>query len=162
MIERLEKSIKNSLRGKFTHLDPLKAIEGLTAKTARFVPEKGEHSCWHYLYHIVFWQDLMLSALREESVDWPKNNETSWPTDELMKNDEDWTALVEKFENGLIEADRMTNSINSMDDLPAWPKVPPFAAYLVLVQHNSYHIGELVATRQALGLWPPPEYKETF
>jgi hypothetical protein len=162
MIERLEKSIKNGLRGKFTHLDPLKAIEGLTAETACLVPENGQHSCWHYLYHIAFWQDLMLGALRKESVDWPDDNKASWPTNELMKKDGAWIELVKKFEKGLIEADSMTKSIDSMDDLPAWPKVPPFAAYLVLVQHNAYHIGELVATRQALGLWPPPEYKETF
>jgi len=162
MIERLEKSIKNGLRGKFTHMDPLKALDGLTAGTARMVPLKGEHSCWHILHHVVFWQDLMLGALRKESVDWPKNNEASWPTDEQLKSDEDWVALVEKFEKGLVEADGMTNNIESMDDLPAWPKVPPFAALMVFVQHNAFHIGEIVATRQALGNWPPPEYKPTF
>jgi hypothetical protein len=162
MIERLEKSLKNGLRGRHTHLDPLKAVQGLTAETARIIPEKGEHSCWHQLYHVVFWQHLMLGALRKESVDWPKNNATSWPTDEQLKKDADWDALVEKFEIGLIEADSMTKSIDSMDDLPAWPKVPPFAAYLVLIQHNAFHIGELTATRQALGLWPPPDYKATF
>ncbi|TFG28915.1 DinB family protein [Candidatus Thorarchaeota archaeon] len=162
MKERLEKSIKNGLRGKFTHIDPLKAVEGLTAETARTIPEKGNFSCWHLLYHIVYWQDLMLGALKQESVDWPKNNEKSWPTDDLLKKDEDWRALVEKFEKGLAEADNLTSIIDSMDDLPAWPKVPPFAAYLVLIQHNSYHIGELIATRQALGFWPPPDYKATF
>ena len=162
MIERLEKSIKNGLRGKFTHMDPLKALGGLTADKARMVPSKGEHSCWHILHHIVFWQDLMLSALRKESVDWPKNNETSWPTDEQLKKDEDWAALVEKFEKGLDEADGMTKNIESMEDLPAWPKVPPFAAFLVFVQHNAFHVGEIVATRQALGNWPPPDYKPTF
>ncbi|TFH08065.1 MAG: DinB family protein [Candidatus Thorarchaeota archaeon] len=162
MKERLEKSIKNSLRGKFVHLDPLKALEGLSADTARRIPEKSKFSCWHFLYHIVFWQDLMLGALRKESVNWPENNESSWPTAELLKKDADWDALVEKFENGLAEADGMTESIDSMEDLPAWPKVPPFAAYLILIQHNSYHIGELIATRQALGFWPPPDYKATF
>ena len=162
MIERLEKSIKMGIRGKHTHIDPLKAVQGLTAEAARKIPDNGHHSCWHNLYHIVFWQDLMLGALRKESVDWPKNNELSWPKAEQMKNDENWDALVKKFEKGLAEADSLTSSIDSVDDLPAWPKVPPFAAYFVFVQHNSFHIGELVATRQALGLWPPPDYKPTF
>jgi len=162
MIEKLEKSIKRGLRGKHIHVDPLKAVEGLTAETARKVPGKGNYSCWHFLYHIVFWQDLMLSALRKESVDWPKNNEASRPDDEMLKNDEDWIGLVNKFEKGLTEADGLTESLDSMDDLPAWPKVPPFSAYLVFVQHNAYHLGEIIATRQALGLWPPPEYKPTF
>ncbi len=162
MIERLEKSIKNGFRGKFTHMDPLKALDGLTAGIARMVPPNGEHSCWHILHHVVFWQGLMLGALRKESVVWPKNNETSWPTDKQLKQDEDWIALVEKFEKGLDEADSMTKNIESMEDLPAWPKVPPFAAFLVFVQHNAFHVGEIVATRQALGNWPPPDYKPTF
>ena len=162
MIERLEKSIKSGLRGRHIHIDPLKAVQGLTAESARTIPEKGRYSCWHYLYHIVFWQDLMLGALRQESVDWPKTNEPSWPKDELLKNDEDWIVLIEKFEKGLAEADSLTTNLDSMDDLPAWPKVPPFAGYLVLVQHNAYHIGQIIATRQALGLWPPPDYKPTF
>jgi len=162
MIERLEKSIKSGLRGKHTHLDPLKAVAGLTPDDARRIPDNGHHSCWHYLYHIVFWQDLMLGALRKESVDWPKSNEPSWPSEEQLVNDDDWDSLVEKFEKGLVEADSLTGSIESLEDLPAWPKVPPFAGYLVLVQHNAFHIGELVATRQALGLWPPPDYKATF
>jgi hypothetical protein len=162
MIERLEQSIKNGLRGKYTHIDPLKAIQGLTAENARKIPENGFHSCWHYLYHIVFWQELMLRALRKESVDWPENNEPSWPTGEQLRNDANWNKLVEKFEKGLNEAGSLVRNIDSVDDLPAWPKVPPFAAYIVYIQHNSFHIGELVATRQALGFWPPPEYKATF
>ena len=162
MIERLEKSFKSGLRGKHTHFDPLKAVQDLTADTAREIPEKGKFSSWHILYHIVFWQDLMLGALRKESVDWPKNNEPSWPSEEMLKNDEDWDALVEKFEKGLEEADGLTNTISSMEDLPAWPKVPPYAGYLVLIQHNAYHIGQLIGTRQALGHWPPPDYKATF
>ena len=162
MIERLEKSIKMGLRGKHIHIDPVKAVQGLTAETARMIPEKGNYSCWHYLYHIVFWQDLMLGALRKESVNWPKSNEASWPNDDMLKDDDDWTTLVEKFEKGLVDAESLTSTLDSMDDLPAWPKVPPFAAYMVFAQHNAYHIGQIVATRQALGLWPPPEYKATF
>ena len=162
MFEALEKSIKGGLKGNHIHMTPLKALEGLTAETARTLPSKGEHSCWHILHHIVFWQDLMLSALRKESVNWPKNNEVSWPSDDQLKKDDDWVALVESFKKGLEESDGLTNTIESMDDLPAWPKVPPFAALMVLIQHNAFHFGEIVATRQALGIWPPPEYKPTF
>jgi len=162
MIERLEKSIKSGLRGKHIYLDPLKAVAGLTPEKARTIPENGHHSCWHQLHHIVFWQELMLGALRKESVDWPKNNELSWPTADQLAKDEDWDSLVEKFEKGLAEADSLTGTIESGDDLPAWPKVPSFAGYLIILQHNAFHTGEIVATRQALGFWPPPEYKATF
>ncbi|MDH4214313.1 MAG: DinB family protein [Candidatus Thorarchaeota archaeon] len=155
-------AFKRGLRGKHTHMDPLKALEGLTPENARMVPSKGTHSCWHILYHIVYWQELMLTAIKGEEVDWPKNNEESWPTNKLLERSKDWVKLVEKFENGLNEAENLTRTLESTEDLPAWPKVPPFAAFLVLAQHNSFHIGEIVATRQALGIWPPPDYKAMF
>jgi uncharacterized damage-inducible protein DinB len=162
MFEIMEPAVKRGLRGKYVHMDPLKALDGLTPETARKIPLKGTHSCWHVLYHIVYWQDMMLAAIRGEKIEWPKNNDESWPTDDMLQISKDWTKLVKKFESGLNEAETLTSTIKSIEDLPAWPKVPPFAAFLVFAQHNSFHIGEIVATRQALGIWPPPEYKPTF
>lgn len=161
-LDVVEQALKRGIRGKHTHIDPLKAIEGLTADTARKVPENGTHSCWHLLHHIVYWQELMLSALRGEKVNWPKNNDASWPTKTTIEETENWNELVKQFERGLAEAEEHVQKIESFENLPAWPKVPPFTAILVLSQHNSFHLGEIVATRQALGIWPPPEYKSTF
>ncbi|MBN2230084.1 MAG: DinB family protein [Candidatus Thorarchaeota archaeon] len=162
MFDILERSLKFGLRGKHIHMDPQKALEGLNAETASMLPFKGDHSCWHILYHMVFWQDLMLSAIRGDDVDWPKNNDSSWLSNDMLGDPEDWQDLVQKFVDGLNEAEELVKGIQSLDDLPAWPKVPPFAAFMSLNQHNAYHTGEIVATRQALGIWPPPEYKPTF
>jgi uncharacterized damage-inducible protein DinB len=161
-VDKLEQALKRGIRGKYTHIDPLKALEGLTADSAAIIPPKGWHSCWHLLYHIVYWQELMLAALRGEKVNWPKNNDLSWPSENTLKQSNEWAKLVQKFEEGLIEADKHVEKTESFEDLPSWPKVAPFAAIMVIAQHNSFHMGEIVATRQALGLWPPPEYKATF
>jgi uncharacterized damage-inducible protein DinB len=161
-LEALDHALKRGLHGTYIHMDPLKALKGLTPETASKIPKKGTHSCWHILHHIVYWQELMLAALKNESVSWPKNNDESWPSAEMLDITDNWTELVKKFENGLNEAEHLTSKIESTEDLPAWPKVSPVAAFLVFLQHNSFHIGEIVATRQALGIWPPPEYKPTF
>jgi len=161
MFDKLENSLKGGLRGKYLHMDPLKALEGLDANTANLVPPKGIHSCWQILYHIVYWQDLMLSASKGEKVKWPKNNDASWPENESL-DAEKWTEIVSQFKQGIKEADGLTKNIESLENLPAWPKVPLFVALMHLIQHNSFHVGEIVATRQSLGLWPPPDYKMTF
>ncbi|MHA1943215.1 MAG: DinB family protein [Candidatus Thorarchaeota archaeon] len=160
MLGTLTASLKNSLSGKHIHIAPMKALENLSPEMAAKVPENSEHSCWHILHHIVFWQDLMIEALRgNNEVKWPDKNQLSWPT-EISKDENEWTALVERFKTGLDEGYKMTENIDSQDDLPAWPKVPTFRALMVFGQHNAYHIGEIVATRQALGYWPPsPDYK---
>ena len=154
-------ALKNSLHGKYIHIDPLKALQNLTPDMAVKKPEKSGHSCWDILHHIVFWQDLMLEAIRgSEKVNWPENNEPSWPSN--IENDDDWDELLERFRVGLEESYKMTENIDSLDELPGWPKVPIFRALMVLGQHNAYHIGEIVATRQALGLWPPSKDHKTF
>ena len=162
MLETMTKALKFSLTGKHIHVDPLKAVENLTPKMAAKLPANGEHSCWHILHHIVFWQDLMLEALRRnKEVNWPKDNKQSWAAD-ISSDEKDWNDLVNRFKSGLDEALKMTDDIESQEELPAWPKVPAYQALMVFGQHNAYHIGEIVATRQALGFWPPSPDHKTF
>lgn len=104
----------------------------------------------------------MLDALKgKEDVSWPKNNEPSWPK-ELPKDSKKWDELLERFKIGMEEAYQLTENIESLEELPSWPKVPIFRALMVLGQHNAYHIGQIVATRQALGHWPPTTDYKTF
>ncbi|MFW9786054.1 MAG: DinB family protein [Candidatus Thorarchaeota archaeon] len=155
-------SLKNSIKGEYIHVHPIEALKNLTPEMAAEVPGNSEHSCWHILYHIVFWQDFMLEALRgKKNVDWPKNNELSW-LKELPKDGKNWEELVQHFKEGVDEAYEMTENVESMEDLPSWPKVPLFRALMVFGQHNAYHMGEIVATRQALGYWPPSEDHKVF
>lgn len=162
MLDTMTAALKFSLTGKHIHVDTVHALKNMTAEMAGEIPANSEHSCWQILGHIVYWQDLMLAALRKnEKVAWPKNNEQSWAT-KVSKNDKDWIDLVEKFKTGLDEALKMTDDIESQEPLPAWPKVPTYQALMVFGQHNAYHIGEIVATRQALGYWPPTEDHKSF
>jgi uncharacterized damage-inducible protein DinB len=162
MLETMTKALKFSLTGKHIHFNPAKAVENLTPEMAAEVPSNSEHSSWQILGHIVFWQDLMLEALRKkEKVAWPDNNEPSWTT-KITKNKKDWVDLVERFKNGIDEALKMSEDIESQETLPAWPKVPVYQALMVFGQHNAYHIGQIVATRQALGYWPPTDDHKTF
>ena len=162
MFEIMTDALKNSIYGKHIHIHPMDALKGLTHEMASKVPENSEHSCWHLLYHVVFWQDLMLDAIRgKKQVSWPKNNEPSWPK-ELPKDAKKWDELVHRFKSGIEEAYKMTEDIESLEDLPAWPKAPAFRALMVIGQHNAYHIGEIVALRQALGYWPPSLDYKTF
>jgi uncharacterized damage-inducible protein DinB len=162
MLDTMTAALRFSLTGEHIHVNPLKAIANLTPEMAAKLPKNSDHSCWHILYHMVFWQDLMLEALRrKKEVKWPENNELSWAV-EITKDEKDWNGLIERFKSGLDEALKMTEDIESQEALPAWPKVPTYQALMVFGQHNAYHVGEIVATRQALGLWPPTSDHKTF
>ena len=162
MLNTMTAALKHSLTGEHIHVNPLKAVANLTPEMAANLSENSEHSCWHILYHIVFWQDLMLEALRrKKEVKWPENNDQSWAAN-ISTNEKDWNDLVARFKSGLDEALKMTEDIESQEHLPAWPKVPSYQALMVFGQHNAYHLGQIVATRQALGFWPPSPDHKTF
>ena len=157
MKEVFPKILKEGLRGHNTHVNPKKALLGLDADSARKVPCEHVHSCWDQLYHIVFWQDIVLEAVRGKEVDWSETHGKDWPTPESILDTSKWDELVERFFNGLEEADEILDNTNLLQSMPAWSEAPVAKAMLVLAQHNSYHLGQIVVARQALRIWPPPE-----
>ena len=162
MTDFLIGALKNGLSGKGIHMNPEQAVDGLTAEQAKMKTRDDCHSCYQILHHIIFWQDLMLEALRGKDVNWPKTNEPSWGNNEELKTSEDWEMLVSRFKFGLEEARSFAENSESLEPLPAWPGVSIGRALMVFAQHNAYHIGELVATRKGLGFWPPPGKSQTL
>ncbi|MFW9800817.1 MAG: DinB family protein [Candidatus Thorarchaeota archaeon] len=154
MKEELAEALIDGLYGKNTHPHPLKALSNLTSELAHNRFSTDSHSSFDLLYHIVFWQDLVLEAMRGEEVAWPKKPDEDWPD---SKSKADWDALVSRFEEGLEEGKRILNEGDLERPLPSWRNVPMLRAAIVLAQHNSYHLGQILANRIAQGSWPPPE-----
>ncbi len=154
MKDQLIKVIINGLQGKNTHLSPEKAIKGLTPSTAKQRPTEDIHSCWDLIHHIVVWQEGILKAIVGEKVDWKdidKNH--NWPSPDYLKEDSNFTNLVQKFANGLKEAEKLVKTIDLHNPMPAWGNAPVIQAFMVLLQHNSYHLGQMVTVRKSLGIW---------
>ncbi|MGY5854907.1 MAG: DinB family protein, partial [Candidatus Thorarchaeota archaeon] len=104
----LIKMLSDGLYGKYTHLDPKKAINGLTAEIASKKPKGNSHSCWELLYHMVAWQDFALRSLDGEEVTWDEIVAKEWPSDETATFDE----LKSTFIEGL---DKLVAAIESKD-----------------------------------------------
>ena len=154
--------LEEGLRGKYAHVDPIQAIEGLSAEQARHKLEKETPSCWEILHHMEYWQELILTALREETVAWPEHATEGWSS---MVNDggaSDWNQLVEHFVRGLKEAEQLSQKGELTRSLPGWPKTSAGKALLVLALHNSYHLGQIVLLRKHLSNWPPPSGGNTW
>ena len=134
MKEQLVKIIINGLHGKNTHIQPKKAIDGLNPENARKKPDNSNHSCWELLHHIVIWQEAIFEAIEGKEIDW----------EEVSKN---------KFLQGLSKAEELVNSADLHKPMPAWSDAPVIQAFMVLLQHNSYHLGQIITTRKNLGLW---------
>ncbi|MHA1451166.1 MAG: DinB family protein [Candidatus Hodarchaeales archaeon] len=88
MKDHLIKAISGGLHGTWTHVDPIKAIKGLSPANARKKPEKTTHSCWELLHHIYIWQDALLRQIKGETLDWNEiEKKDNWPEAEVMTDD---------------------------------------------------------------------------
>ena len=158
MSKQFIKDLSSGINGFLTHLEPMKAVEGLSPNTARRKPSNKYHSCWDLLHHTVYWQDILLQNIDGKIIDWSKlSNEDNWPTDEKLSKDENFIELVKKFKKNLELAAKKLENIDLMKGIKIGPEQTPDVTYfrllLVFLQHTSYHVGQIVTTRKILGDW---------
>jgi len=135
-----------------------KAVAGIPAAVHGAQVSGFEHSPWQLLEHLRLAQgDLLDFAVNPQYVhalEWPGDY---WPRDPAPPDAAAWDRSIDAF-----KADRgrlMQLVRNTAVDLFA--TVPTgtgpqtcLRAILLVADHNAYHLGQLVAVRRALGIWP--------
>lgn len=155
MKEAIVKALIGGLYGKNTHVNPKKVIAGLTPTTAKIKSGNDNHSCWDLLHHIKIWQKAIIEAIKGKEVDWKEiSAKHDWPSAEYLSNDHNFINLVKTFEDSLLEVEELIKTTDLHKPMPAWGNAPVIQAFIVLLQHNSYHYGQIIALRKSLGIWP--------
>ena len=153
MQDMIRKHFKIGLYGTNAHQDLRKSITALTPEIARIRLNNDFHSCWELIHHMVICQDGIVKGLKGEKYDWKEADKNNWPSEESMLSDANFTLLVGKFINGLKIAEELIETVDLTKMYTLWDRLSGFDAFLVLIQHNSYHIGQLVTVRKTLGKW---------
>jgi hypothetical protein len=148
MKEWIRDTLISRLHGTYIHLEPVSAIVGLTESNARISCKCGR-SVHELLYHIVFWLDYSLALLNGEVME--HNNEIDWEI-----RDTKWNKLVARFSKGLSQLEFIAENWELDKEIKIGDKISTCvgAEILGIIQHTSYHLGQIVSTRRALGLWP--------
>jgi hypothetical protein len=118
-------------------------------------PKGAEHSAWELLEHlrIAQWDILDFSvnpAYKER--EWPKEY---WPETAAPPDDKAWDESVKNYRDDLESMCALVSDVKT--DLFA--KIPHGTGQtilreaLVLADHNSYHLGQIVLLRRLLGAW---------
>ena len=113
------------------------------------------HTGWQLLEHLRIAQWDILEFSRNEKHVSPKFPEGYWPKSAAPADEAAWEKSIAAFESGLREMIKLVKN----------PKTDLFAKIahgdgqtilqeaLVLADHNSYHLAQLVDLRRALGVW---------
>ncbi|MFQ5979710.1 MAG: DinB family protein [Candidatus Heimdallarchaeota archaeon] len=155
LLDHLMNAISSGFHGKWTHLNPQKALAGLTSTIAKKKPNKIDYSCWDLLHHIVFWQDVIIRQLKGDLLDWNElEKKENWPSPESMLDDSNFHQLLDRFSAGIKEAQNLLGGVDFSKTAGKWPELSAIKLYMVLLQHTSYHIGQIIVIRKYLGEWP--------
>jgi hypothetical protein len=125
-------------------------LSGLTLEQVRHRPAPQSHSIYEELWHANRWQNIVV--LRDEDLyaQWQKGN--VYPP-QPPASEEEWSALVAEFLDGIEKALRWTDSPEKLRQ-ETDPGVTMADVLHSLAVHSTYHLGKIVAIRQLIRAWP--------
>jgi len=154
--EALRSHLINALRKSEAHAGFDKAVKGIPEDKMGIRPKGSPHSAWELLEHIRMAQrDILEFSQSADYVPrkwpddyWPKSPAPSsaavWTRSvrSVLKDCEAFIALLEDPKRDLFKP------------LPWGDGQTLLRETLLIVDHNAYHVGEIVLVRQLLGIWP--------
>lgn len=143
------------LEGKNAHVDFDQAVQGLTYKQTGIKVERLPHTIWELIEHIRIAQADILEFCKNsdyEELDWPADY---WPESHQPESEEELQASIKAIREGLEEMrDMIRNPENDLQTpLDHGDGQTLFREAMLIVDHNAYHIGQIVQIRRLLGSW---------
>jgi hypothetical protein len=154
--QALREHVVALLKGGEAHVHFMDAIEGFPQTKRGAYVEGLPHTGWQLLEHARIAQWDILEFSRDAKHVSPGFPEGYWPKTPGPSDEAAWNKSVEAFQRDLQEMIKLVN--NPKTDLFA--KIPHgegqtiLCEALLIADHNSYHLGQLVDLRRALGAWP--------
>jgi hypothetical protein len=157
-MDRSEKSLRHwvdwLLKGGGAHASFDDAVKGLPTKLQVANPSGLPHTAWQLLEHMRLAQWDILDFCRNpkyQPMPWP---EGYWPKTEAPLRGA-WEKSVHQFSADLAALRKLISNAKTDLHAPiAWGEGQTILREaLLLADHNSYHIGQLILVRKALGAW---------
>ena len=134
-----------------------KAVDGIPPDQRGVRPEGFEHSPWQLLEHARLAQkdllDFAINPRYVHTLEWPQDY---WPQDPAPPGAHAWNASVADFKADREQMRRLIRR-SGVDLFALVPtgkgRQTVLRAILLVMDHNAYHLGQLVAVRRALGIW---------
>ena len=149
---RLRAEVVALLRGRNAHVDAEAALADVPPDR---VDDRagGEHSLWELTWHLRFTQADILEFSRSAAYrdkDWPGDY---WPDGPAPPGAWDGTAAAFLADRDALVGLAETGDLTA--ELEWAPGYTLLRELLLAADHNAYHLGQVVALRRRLGLWPP-------
>ncbi|MCF0069066.1 DinB family protein [Dyadobacter sp. CY261] len=143
------------IRGGNAHVTLEEAITGIPANLRTTIPDNLPYSIWQLLQHIrIAQKDIVDFSISKDykTLVWP---DEYWPKPTDHVSDEEWEDSIKEIADDqqhfftLLE-----NEDNDLFSPLAWGTGQNIVREAMLIaDHNSYHIAEIIVARRLLGIW---------
>jgi DinB superfamily len=152
-LHELKKHLLNLLDAEGAHINFDEAVKGFPPKLRGKKPEGAPHTAWQLLEHLRIAQWDILEFSRNAKHVSPKWPEGHWPESETPPNDKAWQESVQQFRDDL---EQMKDLLKKVSEEELYKRIPHgdgqtlLREVLILADHNSYHVGQLMYLRKTL------------
>jgi DinB superfamily len=151
----LRQLLVKQLDGNEAHASFDDAVKGMPAAQQGTRPKGVEHSPWEELEHLRIAQwDIFEFAMnpKHQSPEFPAGY---WPSSPKPPNEKAWEKSVNSFQSDREKFKKFLSdeSTDLFAKIPHGDGQTVLRQAVVAIDHNGYHIGQLILLRRLLGVW---------
>ena len=153
--DALRRHLIELLKGGSAHADFDAAVARFPVTAASQKPAGVAHTAWQLLEHMRIAQWDILEFSRNSKHVSPKWPEGYWPKTEGPPSKTDWSKSVRAFRADLKAMQDLVAARSSdlLAPIPHGDGQTLLREALLVADHNSHHLGQLIMLRQLLGIW---------
>lgn len=132
------------------------AVKGLAAPLRGRRPKGLSHSPWELLEHLRLAQRDLLEFCRNPKYMAGKWPEDYWPAGAKPPTAKSWSESVAAFraDREALKTFVADPKLDLTATIPHGKGKTYLRSILLVIDHSSYHVGQLVTARKLLGAWP--------
>jgi uncharacterized damage-inducible protein DinB len=149
------------LEGKQAHADFESVIQDVPAASRGIRSAGAPHSAWELLEHMRIAQHDILEFSRNahhQSPQWP---EGYWPKSPEPPDETAWERSVADLRRDLMAMQALISDPGKdlFEPIPHGEGQTLLREAMLVADHNSHHLGQLILVRRLAGAWPPRKQK---
>lgn len=152
----VREQLARALEWEEAHVGFARSVDGIPPEKRIAHAAGFEHTLWQLLEHLrialVDLADFATNPQYAHALKWPDDY---WPTN-LRPTEQQWHDSVAGYRDALATLQRIARdpSVDLAGAVPCGKKTQTYLRTILLaIDHNSYHLGQIVAVRRALGIW---------
>jgi hypothetical protein len=149
---KLREQLVSSLSGKGAHMSFDQAVKSFPARLAGKRVPRLAHTAWQQVFHLWIAQWDIMEFSRSSAHDSPEWPAGYWPATDAPDSPKLWDETIAKFRSDLAEMIALVR--DQKNDLlvpfPHGQGQTLLREALLVIDHNAYHVGQLVDLRRLL------------